>query len=62
MSAPNILRENGLKKSVVGEQAGLDDDAHAEHGVKFLVGEHSLAVTIVILQEQALVVAAEEAV
>ena len=44
---------------IVGEQCGLDDNAHSELCVEFLVGEQTLPVAVVILQEKILVVAWE---
>ena len=54
-----MARGRGL---VVGEEGGFDDDAEAEGGVEFLVGEEAFAVAVVVLQEEVLVVAFEEAV
>lgn len=48
--------------SIVAEKAGFDDEADAEHGVEFLVGEEAFAVAVVVLQEEELVVAFEDAV
>lgn len=47
---------------VVAEEAGLDDDAHTHSGMVFFVGEEAFAVAVVVLEEEALVVALEEAV
>ena len=49
-----------INGSVVGEDAGLDDDAYAKHVVEFLVFEESFAIPVVLLGEQILVLAFEE--
>ena len=48
--------------SIVGEERGLDYDAYAQLGVELLIGKEAFAITIVILHEEILIVAFEEAI
>lgn len=51
-----------ITASIVAEKAGFDAETDADGGVKLLVGEETLAITVVILEKQVLVVAVEYAV
>lgn len=47
---------------IVAEQTGLDNDAYTGGGMKLLVVQKPLAITVIILQEQILIVALEQTV
>lgn len=51
-----------VHSSIIAEKFWLDDDADAELGMEFLVGKETLAVAVVVLHEDILVVAREDAV
>lgn len=61
-SPAHSLDARGGGGLVVAEDAGLDDDADAEHGVELFVVEQAFAVAVVVLEEEVLVVALEEAI
>lgn len=46
--------------SIVGEEGGFDYDAYAELGVEFVVVEQPFAVTVVVLEEEVLVLVVAE--
>ena len=57
-----ILPTNASPRSIVAEQARLDAETDTHGRVKLLERQQALAVTVVILQEQILIIALEDAV